>query len=30
MPFEPVPIINIPDFGDLTAVFLVEELKIKS
>jgi len=30
LPFEPVPIINIPDFGDLTAVFLVDELKIKS
>jgi len=30
MPFEPVPIINIPDFGDLSAVFLVDELKIKS
>ena len=30
MPFEPIPIINIPDFGDLSAVFLVDELKIKS
>jgi len=30
MPFEPVPIINIPEFGDLSAVFLVDDLKIKS
>jgi leucyl-tRNA synthetase len=30
MPFEPIPIINIPDFGNLSAVFLVDELKIKS
>ena len=30
VPFAPVPIINIPDFGDLSAVFLVDELKIKS
>jgi len=30
VPFEPVPIINIPEFGDLTAVKLVEDLKIKS
>ena len=30
LPFEPVPIIHIPDFGDLSAVFLVDELKIKS
>jgi hypothetical protein len=25
-----VPIINIPEFGDLSAVHLVDELKIKS
>jgi leucyl-tRNA synthetase len=30
VPFEPVPIINIPEFGDLTAVKLVDDLKIKS
>lgn len=30
MPFDPVPIINIPDFGNLSAVFLVDDLKIKS
>jgi leucyl-tRNA synthetase len=30
VPFVPVPIINIPEFGDLSAVFLVDELKIKS
>jgi len=30
VPFMPVPIINIPEFGDLTAVKLVEDLKIKS
>ena len=30
VPFMPVPIINIPEFGDLTAVKLVDDLKIKS
>ncbi len=30
MPFEPTPIINIPEFGDLSAVKLVDDLKIKS
>jgi len=30
VPFAPVPIINIPEFGDLTAVKLVEDLKIAS
>jgi leucyl-tRNA synthetase len=30
VPFEPVPIINIPEFGDLSAVFLVDDLKIQS
>ena len=30
MPFDPVPIINVPDFGDYSAVFLVDQLKIKS
>ena len=28
--FNPVPIINIPEFGDLSAVHLVDELKIAS
>jgi leucyl-tRNA synthetase len=30
LPFEPVPIIEIPDFGNMCAVKLVEDLKIKS
>jgi len=30
VPFAPVPIINIPEFGDLSAVFLVDDLKIQS
>ena len=30
VPFAPVPIINIPEFGDLSAVKLVDDLKIKS
>ena len=30
VPFAPVPIINIPEFGDLTAVKLVDDLKISS
>jgi hypothetical protein len=30
VPFEPIPIINIPEYGDLTAVKLVEDLKIAS
>jgi len=30
VPFEPIPIINIPEFGDLSAVKLVDDLKIKS
>lgn len=28
--FDPLPIINIPEFGNLTAVHLVDELKIAS
>lgn len=28
--FDPLPIINIPEFGDLTAVKLVDDLKIAS
>ena len=28
MPFEPTPIIDIPEFGNLSAVKLVEEMKI--
>ena len=30
VPFEPVPIINIPELGDLAAVKLVDDLKIQS
>lgn len=30
LPFMPTPIINIPEFGDLTAVKLVDDLKISS
>ena len=30
MPFEPVPIIDVPGFGDLSAVTVCEKLKIKS
>lgn len=30
VPFAPIEIIEIPDFGKLTAVKLVEELNIKS
>jgi len=30
MPFEPIPIIEIPEFGNLSAVKLVEEMKIQS
>ena len=30
MPFAPVPIINTPGLGDLAAVFVVDEMKIKS
>jgi len=30
LPFQPVPIINIPDFGDLAAVAVVDKLKIQS
>ena len=30
VPFAPVPIINIPEFGDLSAVHLVDTLKISS
>lgn len=28
--FDPVPIIHIPEFGNLSAVFLVDEFKIQS
>ncbi len=30
MPFEPIPIIDIPEFGNLPAVKLVEDMKIQS
>ncbi|KAF4523284.1 hypothetical protein B566_EDAN009407 [Ephemera danica] len=30
LPFEPVPIINVPDFGTLSAVTVYEQLKIQS
>jgi leucyl-tRNA synthetase len=30
MPFEPIPIIEIPEFGQLSAVKLVDDLKIQS
>jgi len=30
LPFNPVPIINIPEFGDLSAVHMYDTLKIKS
>ena len=30
LPFDPVPIISIPDFGDLAAVTVVDKLKIQS
>ncbi|CAH0561246.1 unnamed protein product [Brassicogethes aeneus] len=30
LPFEPVPIINIPEFGDLAAVTVYEQLNIQS
>ena len=30
LPFEPVPIIEIPEFGNLAAVKLVEDMKIQS
>lgn len=30
LPFEPVPVIEIPDFGKLSAVTICDELKIQS
>lgn len=30
LPYEPIPIIEIPDFGNLSAVKVVEEMKIAS
>ena len=30
LPFEPVPIINIPEYGDLSAIYACDKLKIQS
>lgn len=30
LPFEPIPIIDIPEFGNLSAVKLVDDMKIAS
>lgn len=30
LPFDPVPIIHIPEFGDLSAIFACDKLKIQS
>merc|ERR1719516_232071 len=30
LPFEPVPIINIPEFGDLSAITVCDQLKVQS
>ena len=30
LPFDPVPIIAIPEYGDLAAVTVVDQLKIQS
>ena len=30
LPFDPVPIIEVPDFGNLAAVKICEDMKIKS
>jgi leucyl-tRNA synthetase len=30
LPFEPIPVLNIPEFGDQAAVFMIEKLKITS
>ena len=30
MPFEPLPIIEIPEFGKLSAVKIVDDMKIQS
>ena len=29
LPFDPVPIINIPEYGDLAAVTVCEQLKVR-
>lgn len=30
LPYKPIPIINIPEMGDLAAVVACEEFKVKS
>ena len=30
LPFEPIPIINIPEYGDLSAIYACDKLKIQS
>lgn len=30
LPYEPIPVINIPEYGNLTAILICEKLKITS